>query len=139
MFLKNWLLKPPDLRGLSTGQAGERWVEYLYEKKGYKTVAKNFAAYQPKKLGELDLVCHKPGQLVVVEVKTRQNERFMNAEEAVDWKKQNLLLRMTKLFLEQHPKFQADQIQIDVATVLINPVDNTVKSVTILPDAIEDN
>lgn len=136
--LRGLFVRPPELRGLSVGQAGEAWVAYLYEQKGCQIIARNYALYGRKKLGEIDVVCQKGKTLILVEVKTRADERFMGAEEAVDWRKQNYLRRMAKLFIQANPQYKDWDVQIDVATVLISPFDNSVKSVKLIENAIED-
>lgn len=112
---------------------------YLYRRRGYEILARNYAVYGRKKLGELDLVCRIGRRLVVVEVKTRQAEKFMSAEEAVDFRKQNYLRRMTKLFLLSHPEYEDYAVAIDVVGVILNPVDNSVESVKLIENAIEDD
>ena len=138
-WFRNILVKPPDLTGLAIGQAGERWTAFLYEKEGYRIIARNYAAFGKKQLGELDIVCIKGRILVAVEVKTRRNENFMQIEESIGKKKQNLLRRMIKIFVKKNPKYENFNLRIDVAAVLIDPVDNSIKSVRILRNVIEDS
>lgn len=137
--LKSLLVRPPKLKNLETGQAGEEWVAYLYRLKGYKIIARNFAVYSRKKLGELDIICLSGTKLVIIEVKTRGNENFLPLEEAVHHRKRQYLRRMVKLYLNQYPKYGDFDVQIDVAGVLIDPVDNKIKSVKIIENAIEDS
>ncbi len=134
-----WRHRPPDLRHLNLGEAGEVWVAYLYARQGYKILERNFTIYGPRKMGEIDLICKKGKLLVIVEVKTRRDERFMSAVEAVNARKQSYLLRMAKLFLQQNPRYENFAVQIDVATVLLDPFDNSVKSVKLLENVIEDS
>lgn len=131
-------LSPPDLVGLKPGDAGEEWVTYLYEKNGFEIVARNYEVIATKKLGEIDIVCRKKNRLYIVEVKTRRDERFMGLEETVPYHKQILLRRMAKLFVQNHPRYQDFAMQIDIAGVLLDPFDNSVKAVRIIENAIED-
>ncbi len=119
--------------------AGEEWVSYLYRQKGYRILERNFAVYDRKKLGEIDIICRKGRQLVVVEVKTRSTEEFMDTLEAVDAQKQEYLRRMLQLFLQARPEFEDFEVQIDVVAVLMDPVDNSVKSVKLVENAVEDS
>lgn len=132
-------MRPPDLSGLKPGEAGEEWVSYLYRLKGHEILARNYALYGKKKLGEIDIVCKRGRRITIVEVKTRRDERFMNIIEAVDWRKQAYLRRMAKYYLQQNPQFDNLEIQIDVAAVLLDPFDNLVKSVKLIENAIEDS
>lgn len=138
-FLRQGFIRPPKLLGLKPGEAGEEWVSYLYRLEGYKILARNYALYGQKKLGELDIICSKGRQLVIVEVKTRTDESFMSIPETVDWRKQSYLRRMAKLFLQQNPCYADYDIQIDIAAVLMDPVDNSIKSVKLIANAIEDS
>lgn len=138
-FFEKFFVRPPELHGLPAGQAGEEWVAYLYRQNGHRVIARNYAIYGQKKLGEIDIVCQKNRRLILVEVKTRADERFMGVEEAVDLRKQNYLRRMAKLFLLAHPQYRDYDLQIDVAAVLLDPFDNQVKSVRLIENAIEDS
>lgn len=137
-FWKGLFLRPPDLSHLSLGEAGEEWASFLYRKRGYEILSRNYAVYAGKKLGEIDIICRDKRQLVIVEVKTRSDENFMPLEEIVDWRKQKYLRRMAKLFLRQNPEYTDYDVQIDIVGILIDPVDKSVKTVKIIENAIED-
>ena len=117
------------------GKLGEDIVAEEYQKQGYRIVARNYIFPKGKQMGELDLVCSKKRELVFVEVKLRQSEHYGTSFEAVDDYKQAKLVRMAKLFIQIHPKFQDHNYRIDVAAVAI---DKGISSVTILTNAIED-
>ncbi len=138
-LLQKLLARPPKLEGLKLGEAGEKWVSYLYQKNGYKILDRNYAIYAKRKLGEIDIICLDGRRLVLVEVKTRSEENFMALEDTVNWRKQTYLRRMAKLFLMQNPKYRNHDIQIDIAAVLMNPFDNSVKTVKLIENAIEDS
>ena len=61
------------------GKAGEKAAADLLRKRGYDIVGAGFLARR----GELDLVCRKGNDLVVVEVKTRTDDSFGTPVEAV--------------------------------------------------------
>lgn len=82
------------------GQIGEAIAAKYYQKLGYQIFAKNFYT----RYGELDLVLIKDNTILVVEVKTRRNQKFGYGEEAVSAKKlhnidiaYNLLRKKDKL------------------------------------------
>lgn len=131
-------IEPPKLEGLKPGQAGEEWVAYLYRKKGREILERNYAIFWKKKIGEIDIVAARGTRLFIVEVKTRKNENFMPLEETVNFRKQSVLRRMAKLYLQQNPQYDGWDIQIDVAAVLMDPFDNFVKSVKLIENAVED-
>ena len=137
VFFKKHIL-PPDISGLSLGEAGEEWVAYLYRKNGYEIIARNYALFGQKQFGEIDIVASKANRICIVEVKTRRSERFMPLEDTINFKKQTLLRRMAYLYLQQNPQYKDWNIQIDIAAVLMDPFDNSVKSVKLIENAIED-
>ena len=131
-------MKPPQLSGLKLWEAGEEWIVYLYRLRGYQVLERNYAIYWQKKIGEVDIICRAGRRIVMVEVRTRENERFMDIPETINFRKQSYLRRMAKLFIQQHPQYADYDLQIDVAAVLMDPVDNAVKSVRLIENAIED-
>jgi len=75
-------------RSAELGRAGERAAADLLREKGYEVVGAGFAARR----GELDLVCRKGGELVVVEVKTRSSALYGAPADAVNARKRKALL-----------------------------------------------
>lgn len=134
-----WFTRKPKLTGLKLGVAGEEWVVYLYRKKGYKIIARNYALFGKKQFGEIDIVAGRKSTIHIVEVKTRRSESFMAIEETLNFRKQGLLRRMAHLYLQQNPQYQNWDIQIDFAAVLMDEVDNSVISVKLIENAIEDS
>ena len=58
------------------------------KRRGYEVVGAGFAARR----GEIDLVCRRGGELVVVEVKTRATDAFGTPAEAVGLRKRRALM-----------------------------------------------
>jgi putative endonuclease len=73
---------------LDLGRAGEKAAAELLRKHGYEVVGAGFQARR----GELDLVCRRGKDLVVVEVKTRTDESFGTPLEAVSSRKRRALM-----------------------------------------------
>ena len=65
------------------GREGEREARAYLEKREYNILHTNWRWHHY----ELDIVAEKEGELVVVEVKTRDYESLLSPEEAVDRKK----------------------------------------------------
>jgi putative endonuclease len=61
------------------GRTGEQVAASFLVERGYRVLAKN----QRTPLGELDLVCRRAAQVVVVEVKARSGEQYGSALEAI--------------------------------------------------------
>lgn len=131
-------IEPPQLAGLKPGPAGEEWVAYLYRKKGYQILARNYALFGKKQFGEIDIVASRESRISIIEVKTRTNERFMPIEETLNFRKQHLLRRMAYLYLRQNPQYKHSDIQVDFAAVLMDPFDSFIKSVKLIENVIED-
>jgi putative endonuclease len=73
---------------IDLGKAGERAAAQLLQKLGYEVVGAGFLARR----GELDLVCRRGRELVVVEVKTRTSDAFGTPIEAVGSRKRRALM-----------------------------------------------
>ena len=70
------------------GRAGEKAAADLLRRRGYEVVGAGFMARR----GELDLVCRRGRDLVVVEVKTRTDDSFGTPLEAVGSRKRRALM-----------------------------------------------
>jgi putative endonuclease len=69
------------------GRAGEKAAARLLRSLGYEVVGAGFVARR----GEIDLICRRGDELVVVEVKTRSGDWFGTPLEAVGLKKRRAL------------------------------------------------
>src|SRR2546422_952094 len=65
-------------RSAELGRAGERAAADLLRSRGYQVVGAGFLARR----GELDIICRRGRELVVVEVKTRSTDAFGTPVEA---------------------------------------------------------
>jgi putative endonuclease len=74
-------------RQLDLGRAGEKAAAELLKRRGYDVVGAGFTARR----GEIDLVCRRGGELVIVEVKTRTSDAFGTPMEAVGPRKRRAL------------------------------------------------
>jgi len=96
------------------GKLGERLAaRYLSKEAGMKILYRNFRA---PKGGEVDLICRDSDTLVFAEVKTRTSLRYGRPAEAVNKKKQMLIVRGALEWLRQldHPDllFRFDIVEI---------------------------
>ena len=73
-------------------------AEYL-RKKRYEIVATGYRC----RFGEIDLIVQNRRYLVFVEVKLRRSDRFAEAREFVDSRKQERLRVTAELYLDQFP------------------------------------
>ena len=77
------------------GTFGENLVKKYLEKIGYKIIQTNFRCRQ----GEIDIIAIDKKELVFIEVKTRGNQKFGYAVEAVNKYKQSHIKRVTEYFV----------------------------------------
>jgi putative endonuclease len=75
-------------RHLALGRAGEHVAAELLKQRGYEVVGAGFTARR----GEVDLVCRRGRELVMVEVKTRTTAAFGTPAEAVGARKRKALM-----------------------------------------------
>ena len=79
------------------GDAGEDLAAAALKKQGYKILERNYVC----PLGEVDLIARQGKTYVIIEVKTRKNERFGAPQEAVTSAKQHKLRRLADYYLQQ--------------------------------------
>ena len=94
------------------GRAGEDAALRVYERRGFRLVARNWRC----PLGELDLVLERDGLLVFSEVKTRSGTAFGGGYEAVTWAKRRKLRQLAEAFLASAPAVPP-RVRFDVASV----------------------
>jgi|WetSurMetagenome_2_1015567.scaffolds.fasta_scaffold149748_2 putative endonuclease len=95
-----------------TGSMGEKLALRYLEGKGYDLIVQNYFI----RGGEIDLIMQKNGILIFVEVKTRRNQNFGRAAEALTSAKKRKMLRAINNYLSRLGGFthwRADLIAID--------------------------
>jgi len=96
------------------GRWGQEQCEKFLKKNGYKTLTKNYSC----RTGEIDLVMTAgDGTVVFVEVKTRANEDFADAEAAVTSAKKHRMKTAANLFIRKH-KLDDVPLRFDVVIVM---------------------
>lgn len=89
---------------LLLGKEGERIAELYLQRKGYKLVERNYRCSG----GELDLIVLDRRVVVFVEVKTRTGTKFGTPLEAVEFHKQQRMIRAAQFFLAEKNLQQRD-------------------------------
>lgn len=92
-------------------QAEQHTVEYL-ESKGYRIVAKNFR-YQK---AEIDIIAEYENLLIIIEVKARANNLFIEPYEAVDKRKIKLIVSAADAFLRENP--YESEVRFDIVSII---------------------
>lgn len=82
----------------------------LVEESGLQLLARNFR----RKTGEIDLIARDGEQLVFVEVRARNNQRFVSAAGSVNARKQQRIIATAQLFLQCRPQWANSACRFDV-------------------------
>ncbi len=102
-----------NFKHIEKGCKGEQIALEFLRCKGYD-ILKTRWKFKHK---EIDIIALKDQILVVVEVKTRSNNFFSQPQDAVDRKKQNLLIEATEAFIESYSNFK--EIRFDVIAIIL--------------------
>ena len=86
------------------GKQGEQLAEQFLKKKGYKIVERNYRCAN----GEVDLIALDRRVIVFVEVKTRADHGFGSPLEAVEFYKQQKMIKAAQFFLHEKRLHQRD-------------------------------
>ena len=105
-----------------TGAWGEALAAEYLRKKHYKLVAAGFQC----RFGEIDLIVKDRKNLVFVEVKLRKDDRFAQAREFVDSRKQDRIRITASMYLSQNPtdlqpRFDVIEIYAPDGTATVRP------------------
>ena len=95
------------------GNWGEDLAAQFLVTKGYELKERNVYVRE----GEIDLICTKDDEIIFVEVKTRTNQTFGYAEEAISWrKKQKIKIAIEKYLVKTNtplsPRFDVVIVEI---------------------------
>ena len=107
------------------GAWGEAQAAEYLKKKHYRLVASGYRC----RFGEIDLIVSNRSYLVFVEVKLRKSDRFAEAREFVDWRKQDRIRTTASLYLSENPtqlqpRFDVIEIYAPQGTATLKPVIN---------------
>jgi putative endonuclease len=91
----------------------EKAVQYLTQH-GYQILERNYRC----KLGEIDLIAREQDYLVFLEVKYRSDLRAGYGYEAVDFRKQQRIIRSALWYLNQHGIPENQPCRFDVLSFL---------------------
>ena len=104
------------------GKWGEQLVAGYLIQKGWQLRETNYRC----RLGEIDLIAENHSYLIFVEVKLRKSNRYGQAGEAVDAKKQQRLRATAELYLAEHqtklqPRFDVAEVYAPQGMNTLNP------------------
>lgn len=104
------------------GAWGEALAAEYLRKKHYRLVASGYHS----RFGEIDLIVRNRKYLVFVEVKLRKTDRFAQAREYVDRRKQDRVRLTASIFLSENttdlqPRFDVIEIYAPEGTATVSP------------------
>lgn len=111
------------------GNLAEQLAADFLEKKGYKILVKNFR-YQK---AEIDIIASFENLIIIVEVKARGSDIFMEPQEAVTKKKIKSLVMAADFFMRDRNLDQ--EVRFDIIAVL--PDERKKLQITHLEDAFQ--
>ena len=94
------------------GILGENAAADFLKEKGYAILERNYRVGHL----EIDIIALKDGILVFVEVKTRAADYLVAPQEAVNNRKQNLIINAANGYIRHHKR--TEEARLDVITVL---------------------
>ncbi|MDO8529742.1 MAG: YraN family protein [bacterium] len=86
----------------SMGASGEDIVAKFLKDKGYKIIERNFKNYKGRQLGEIDIIAEKNKEIIFVEVKTRELEKYQTTlpEENITFSKLHKLSKIANSYIK---------------------------------------
>ncbi len=94
------------------GRVGEKKAAEFLKKLGYKIECMNYKTH----IGEIDIIAKDEKCIVFVEVKTRSGEDYGAPSEAVDYKKQEKIIKVANEYLVKSKKTDS-QCRFDVVEI----------------------
>ena len=103
-------------RDLAAGRRGEDLAHRYLRGQGYIIVARNYRLASGE--AEADLIAREGGDLVIVEVKTRESEEYGPPERAVNPEKQRHLTRVAREYARKTDT-PWEHVRFDVVSVIL--------------------
>lgn len=113
------------VNNITKGIIGEnKAAEYLVSK-GYRIIHRNYRT----KIGEIDIIAIKDEILIFIEVKTRTSTKYGYPYEAVNWKKQDKIIKTSLIYTKQKTLLNY-QMRYDIIEVYLSkkPIINHIEN-----------
>jgi len=95
------------------GKSGEEIAtQYLKREKGYTIIERNFRCKQ----GEIDIIAIDREEIVFIEVKTRSNQNYGRASEAVNQQKRKHLIKAIQYYIYKR-NLEESFIRMDIVEI----------------------
>lgn len=96
------------------GVLGEQIATRYLEDQGYVILDRNYRRGHK----EVDIIALDHGEIAVVEVKTRTNEEYFTAEQAVDHQKRQNIIRVANNYVRRYHR--SEPIRFDIIAIVGN-------------------
>ena len=83
---------------IKSGLQGEEFAVQFLEKNNYKVLARNEIVGKV----EIDIIAQKKDEIIFVEVRTREKNKFVSPEETITSKKMSAMLKAAKLWSNKY-------------------------------------
>ena len=121
MALLKFRFAPPKERSVENrqeakefGVLGEQIATRYLEDQGYVILDRNYRRGHK----EVDIIALDHGEIAVVEVKTRTNEEYFTAEQAVDHQKRQNIIRVANNYVRRYHR--SEPIRFDIIAIVGN-------------------
>ena len=94
------------------GETGEQMAARYLEDQGYVILDRNYR----KGHKEVDIIALDHGELAVIEVKTRTNEDYFAAEQAVDHRKRQNIIRVANNYVRRYHR--TEPLRFDIIAIV---------------------
>ncbi|MFH0969732.1 MAG: YraN family protein [Patescibacteria group bacterium] len=91
-------------KNLNIGSEGEEVAAGFLKEKGYKILVRNFKNLRGRQLGEIDIIAEKNKEIVFIEVKTRELEKYGKTlpEENITFSKLRKLNKIANSYIKMN-------------------------------------
>ena len=94
------------------GETGEQMAARYLEEQGCVILERHYR----KDHKEVDIIALDHGELAVIEVKTRTNEDYFTAEQAVDHRKRQNIIRVANNYVRRHRR--TEPLRFDIIAIV---------------------
>jgi putative endonuclease len=95
------------------GYRAEQRVARWLEQQGVEVIAQNYRT----RLGEIDLILQEEDCIAITEIRQRRSTQFGGAAASIDPAKQQRLIRLAQLWLQQHPEWRNAALRFDAIVI----------------------
>ena len=99
------------------GETGEQIATRYLEDHGYVILDRNYRRGHK----EVDIIALDHGEIAIVEVKTRTNEEYLSAEQAVDHQKRLNIIRVADNYVRRYHR--SEPVRFDIIAIVGNGKD----------------